>query len=48
MTFTAPGTATHYVPQDLTTHIQHYINGEYGDSVSRKTIDVLDPESNTN
>ena len=48
MTFTAPGTTTHYVPQDLTTHIQHYINGEFVDSVSGKTFDVLDPVSNTN
>ena len=33
MTFTAPETTTHYVPQDLPTHIQHYINGEFVDSV---------------
>lgn len=47
MTFTAPET-THYVPKDLPTHIQHFINGEFVDSVSGKTFDVLDPVSNTN
>ena len=48
MTFTAAETTTHYVPQDLPTHIQHYINGEFVDSVGGKTFDVLDPVSNTN
>ncbi|MET1064577.1 MAG: aldehyde dehydrogenase family protein, partial [Arthrobacter sp.] len=48
MTFTAPVTTTHYVPQDLPSHIQHYINGEFVDSVGGKTFDVLDPVSNTN
>ncbi|MFJ6280619.1 5-carboxymethyl-2-hydroxymuconate semialdehyde dehydrogenase [Arthrobacter subterraneus] len=46
MTSTVP--ETHYVPQDLPTHIQHYINGEFVDSVSGKTFDVLDPVSNNN
>ena len=36
------------MPQDLPTHIQHYINGEFVDSVGGKTFDVLDPVSNTN
>ena len=40
--------ASHYVPQALPTHIQHYINGNFVDSVSGKTFDVLDPVSNTN
>ena len=41
-------TAKHYVPEDLPTHIQHYINGKFVDSVSGKTFDVLDPVSNRN
>ncbi|WP_427130654.1 5-carboxymethyl-2-hydroxymuconate semialdehyde dehydrogenase [Pseudarthrobacter sp. S9] len=40
--------AEHYLPDNLPTHIQHYINGEFVDSVSGKTFDVLDPVSNTN
>jgi 5-carboxymethyl-2-hydroxymuconic-semialdehyde dehydrogenase len=48
MTFTASDTATHYVPQDLPTHIQHYINGQFVDSAGGATFDVLDPVSNTN
>ena len=45
MTFTAAETTTHYVPQDLPSHIQHYINGEFVDSVGGETFDVLDPVS---
>jgi 5-carboxymethyl-2-hydroxymuconic-semialdehyde dehydrogenase len=48
MTFTAAEASTHYVPQDLPTHIQHYINGQFVDSVNGATFDVLDPVSNTN
>ncbi|WP_028267758.1 5-carboxymethyl-2-hydroxymuconate semialdehyde dehydrogenase [Arthrobacter sp. MA-N2] len=48
MTFTAPETTTHYVPKDLPTHIQHFINGRFVDSVSGATFDVLDPVSNSN
>src|SRR6478609_8569878 len=48
MTFTAAETTAHYVPQGLPTHIQHYINGEFVDSVGGATFDVLDPVSNTN
>ena len=40
--------STHYVPQDLPTHIQHYINGKFVDSVGGATFDVLDPVSNNN
>lgn len=40
-------TATHYVPQNLPTHIQHFINGEFVDSVGGETFAVLDPVSNT-
>jgi len=35
-----------FVPADLPTRIQHYIDGEFVDSVSGKTFDVLDPVSN--
>ncbi|GAA4661072.1 5-carboxymethyl-2-hydroxymuconate semialdehyde dehydrogenase [Arthrobacter cryoconiti] len=38
----------HYIPQDLPTRIQHYIDGEFVDSVNGATFDVLDPVSNTN
>src|SRR3954453_8335746 len=48
MTFTAEQTTSHYVPQNLPTHIQHYINGEFLASVAGKTFDVLDPVSNQN
>ncbi|HEV7166833.1 MAG TPA: 5-carboxymethyl-2-hydroxymuconate semialdehyde dehydrogenase [Micrococcaceae bacterium] len=40
--------AEHYLPENLPTHIQHYINGKFVDSVSAKTFDVLDPVSNNN
>ena len=40
--------AEHYLPDNLPTHIQHYINGKFVDSVSGKTFDVLDPVSNNN
>ena len=39
--------AEHYIPDDLPTRIQHYIDGEFVDSVSGRTFDVLDPVSNT-
>ena len=38
--------AEHYIPDELPSRIQHYINGEFVDSVSGKTFDVLDPVSN--
>ncbi|MFG2730410.1 5-carboxymethyl-2-hydroxymuconate semialdehyde dehydrogenase [Streptomyces canus] len=34
-------------PQDLPTHIQHFIDGEYTDSVSGKRFDVLEPVENS-
>ncbi|WP_426996195.1 5-carboxymethyl-2-hydroxymuconate semialdehyde dehydrogenase [Pseudarthrobacter sp. N5] len=40
--------AEHYIPENLPTRIQHYINGEFVDSVSGRTFEVLDPVSNTN
>jgi 5-carboxymethyl-2-hydroxymuconic-semialdehyde dehydrogenase len=38
--------AEHYVPEDLPTHIQHFINGKFVDSVGGQTFDVLDPVTN--
>jgi 5-carboxymethyl-2-hydroxymuconic-semialdehyde dehydrogenase len=38
----------HHIPEDLPTHIQHFIDGQFVDSVSGATFDVLDPVSNTN
>ncbi|MDI2034923.1 5-carboxymethyl-2-hydroxymuconate semialdehyde dehydrogenase [Paenarthrobacter nitroguajacolicus] len=45
---TSVETSKHYIPEKLPTHIQHFINGEFVDSVSGKTFDVLDPVSNGN
>jgi len=36
----------HYVPRNLPTHLQHFINGQFVDSVNGETFDVLDPVSN--
>lgn len=47
MTSTVPD-ATHYVPENLPGHLQHYINGQFVDSVGGGTFDVLDPVSNRN
>jgi len=38
----------HYLPENLPTHIQHYIDGKFVDSVGGETFDVLDPVSNGN
>ncbi|WP_410586620.1 5-carboxymethyl-2-hydroxymuconate semialdehyde dehydrogenase [Amycolatopsis sp. lyj-23] len=38
---------SHYVPDGLPGALKHYIGGEFADSVSGKTFDVLDPVSNT-
>ncbi|MFF2052534.1 5-carboxymethyl-2-hydroxymuconate semialdehyde dehydrogenase [Leifsonia sp. NPDC058194] len=38
--------AQHYVPENLPGKIQHFIDGQFVDSVSGKTFDVLDPVSN--
>lgn len=37
-----------HIPADLPTTIQHYINGEFVDSLSGKTFDVLEPVTNSN
>ncbi len=37
---------THFVPRNLPDRIQHYIHGEFVDSVDGGTFDVLDPVSN--
>ena len=39
---------THFIPADLPDRIQHYIGGEFVDSVDGATFDVLDPVSNEN
>lgn len=36
-----------HIPADLPTTIQHYINGEFVDSLSGKTFDVLEPVTNS-
>ena len=36
----------HFVPENLPERIQHYIDGEFVDSVDGDTFDVLDPVSN--
>ncbi|GGE99926.1 5-carboxymethyl-2-hydroxymuconate semialdehyde dehydrogenase [Mycetocola zhadangensis] len=38
----------HYIPENLPTRILHYIDGEFVESVSGETFDVLDPVSNEN
>ncbi|MBW4094324.1 MAG: 5-carboxymethyl-2-hydroxymuconate semialdehyde dehydrogenase [Acidobacteria bacterium] len=39
--------SSHYVPDKLPHHIQHFINGEKVDSLGGETFDVLDPVTNT-
>ena len=39
-------TPMHHVPDGLPDQIQHYIDGEFVDSVDGATFDVLDPVSN--
>jgi 5-carboxymethyl-2-hydroxymuconic-semialdehyde dehydrogenase len=47
MTVDAQGTATvPHVPADLPDRIRHFIDGEFVDSLSGATFDVLDPVSN--
>ncbi len=36
----------HFVPENLPSKIQHYINGEFVDSIGGKTFEVLDPVTN--
>jgi 5-carboxymethyl-2-hydroxymuconic-semialdehyde dehydrogenase len=36
----------HHIPENLPEKIQHFIGGQFVDSVSRATFDVLDPVSN--
>ena len=36
----------HHVPEDLPTHLQHFIGGQWVDSIGGETFDVLDPVSN--
>ena len=37
----------HFVPENLPAKIQHYINGEFVDSIGGETFEVLDPVTNT-
>lgn len=46
MTTARATTAPHYVPENLPTHLQHFIGGRFMDSVGGETFDVLDPVSN--
>ncbi|WP_396656579.1 5-carboxymethyl-2-hydroxymuconate semialdehyde dehydrogenase [Microbacterium sp.] len=43
---TDPSLTTRHVPADLPERIQHYIDGEFVDSVDGDTFDVLEPVSN--
>lgn len=45
---TSVETASHPIPENLPTHLQHFINGDFVDSVSGKTFDVQEPVSNQN
>ncbi|MEE1620808.1 5-carboxymethyl-2-hydroxymuconate semialdehyde dehydrogenase [Zafaria sp. J156] len=36
----------HFVPDELPTHLRHYIGGEFVDSVGGETFEVLDPVTN--
>jgi len=47
MSTIAPAVATHHVPDGLPDRIQHYIDGQFVDSIGGETFDVLDPVSNT-
>ncbi|WGW11924.1 5-carboxymethyl-2-hydroxymuconate semialdehyde dehydrogenase [Saxibacter everestensis] len=38
---------THFVPDNLPDHLQHYIDGEFRDSIGGATFEVLDPVTNT-
>ena len=38
--------AEHFIPENLPTHIQHFINGKFVDSVNGATFEVLDPVTN--
>ncbi|MBM7768177.1 5-carboxymethyl-2-hydroxymuconate semialdehyde dehydrogenase [Glutamicibacter nicotianae] len=38
----------HFVPENLPTHLQHYIDGEFVDSIGGATFDVQEPVTNTN
>ncbi|MBF6672296.1 5-carboxymethyl-2-hydroxymuconate semialdehyde dehydrogenase [Glutamicibacter sp. FBE19] len=38
----------HFVPENLPTHLQHFVNGEFVDSIGGETFDVQEPVTNTN
>jgi len=37
----------HFVPDNLPSHLQHYIGGKFVDSIGGETFEVLDPVTNT-
>lgn len=39
-------TVAHFVPENLPTHLQHYIEGKFVDSVGGETFEVLEPVFN--
>jgi 5-carboxymethyl-2-hydroxymuconic-semialdehyde dehydrogenase len=39
---------THYIPENLPAHLQHFIDGQWVDSIGGESFDVLDPVSNQN
>jgi acyl-CoA reductase-like NAD-dependent aldehyde dehydrogenase len=48
MMTTSLETAQQYIPENLPTHLQHFIDGKFVDSVGGKTFNVQDPVSNEN
>ncbi len=40
--------AEHNIPENLPTHLQHFINGKFVDSANGATFDVLEPVTNEN
>jgi 5-carboxymethyl-2-hydroxymuconic-semialdehyde dehydrogenase len=45
---TSVETTQHHIPENLPTHLQHFIDGKFVDSVGGKTFDVQEPVSNEN
>lgn len=37
----------HFVPENLPTHLKHYIGGQWVDSINGETFEILDPVTNT-
>ena len=45
---TSVETTQHHIPENLPTHLQHFIDGKFVDSIGGKTFDVQEPVSNEN